>query len=163
VEAVFEHVRGVTGVVSGYAGGTAETAAYRQVSAGDTDHAEAVQITYDPRVVSFDQLLKIYFTVAHDPTELNRQGPDVGRQYRSAIFFVDRSQQSAALASIAQHDNARSFDHPLVTEVVPLQKFYPAEAHHQDFVAHHPDHPYVAVNDLPKLAQLRIHFPALAR
>jgi peptide-methionine (S)-S-oxide reductase len=163
VEAVFEQVRGVTEVVSGYAGGTAASAVYGQVSAGGTDHAEAVRITYDPRVVSFDQLLKIHFAVAHDPTELNRQGPDVGRQYRSAIFFVDPAQKGAALASIVQHDKAGNFDQPIVTEVLPLQKFYPAEAHHQDFVAHHPDHPYVAVNDLPKLAQLRVRFPELVR
>jgi peptide-methionine (S)-S-oxide reductase len=163
VEAVFERVRGVSQVVSGYAGGTKASADYQQVSAGTTDHAEAVKITYDPKVVSYGQLLSIYFSVAHDPTELNRQGPDVGRQYRSAIFFASPSQQAAARASIAALRNRKVFPRPIVTQVVPLQAFYPAEAYHQDYIAHNPFNPYVVVHDLPKLAQLKRQFPQLLK
>jgi peptide-methionine (S)-S-oxide reductase len=163
VEAVFERVRGVSEVVSGYAGGTAATADYQQVSSGTTDHAEAVQITYDPGVISYDKLLDIYFAVAHNPTELNRQGPDVGKQYRSAVFFVDSSQKRAALASIAQWNKARLYGRPIVTQVVPLQSFYPAESYHQNYIAANPGNPYVVVHDLPKLAQLRIRFSELLK
>jgi peptide-methionine (S)-S-oxide reductase len=163
VEAVFERVRGVSQVVSGYAGGTKASADYQQVSAGTTDHAEAVKITYDPKVVSYGQLLSIYFSVAHDPTELNRQGPDVGRQYRSAIFFASPSQQAAARASIAALRNRKVFPRRIVTQVVPLQAFYPAEAYHQDYIAHNPFNPYVVVHDLPKLAQLKRQYPQLLK
>jgi peptide-methionine (S)-S-oxide reductase len=163
VEAVFERVRGVSEVVSGYAGGSKASADYQQVSAGTTDHAEAVKITYDPKVVSYAQLLSIYFSVAHDPTELNRQGPDVGRQYRSAIFFATPSQQTAARASIATLRNRKVFPRPIVTQVVPLQAFYSAEAYHQNYIAHNPFNPYVVVNDLPKLAQLKRQFPQLLK
>lgn len=163
LEAVFERVRGVSHVVSGYAGGTKASADYQQVSSGSTGHAEAVQITYDPKVVSYAQLLSIYFSVAHDPTELNRQGPDVGRQYRSAIFFATPSQQTAARASIAALRTRKVFPRPIVTQVVPLQAFYPAEAYHQDYIAHNPFNPYVVVHDLPKLAQLKRQFPQLLK
>jgi peptide-methionine (S)-S-oxide reductase len=163
VEAVFERVRGVSQVVSGYAGGTKASADYQQVSSGTTGHAEAVKISYDPKVVSYGQLLSIYFSVAHDPTELNRQGPDVGRQYRSAIFFASPSQQAAAKASIAGLRNRKVFPRPIVTQVVPLQAFYPAEAYHQDYIAHNPFNPYVVVHDLPKLAQLKRLFPQLLK
>ncbi len=163
VEAVFERVRGVSQVVSGYAGGTKASADYQQVSSGTTGHAEAVKISYDPKVVSYGQLLSIYFSVAHDPTELNRQGPDVGRQYRSAIFFASPSQQAAAKASIAGLRNRKVFPRPIVTQVVPLKAFYPAEAYHQDYIAHNPFNPYVVVNDLPKLAQLKRQFPQLLK
>ena len=163
LEAVFEQVRGVSQVVSGYAGGSRASADYQQVSSGNTGHAEAVKITYDPKVVSYGQLLSIYFSVAHDPTELNRQGPDVGRQYRSAIFFSTPSQQTAARASIAALRNKKVFTRPIVTQVLPLQAFYPAEAYHQDYIAHNPFNPYVVVNDLPKLAQLNRQFPQLLK
>jgi len=163
VEAVFERISGVSDVVSGYAGGTQASADYVQVSSGRTDHAEAVKITYDPGVISYDQLLKIYFAVAHNPTELNRQGPDVGRQYRSAIFFVDSAQQREAMASIARLSKAEVFDRPIATQVVPLQSFYPAESYHQDYIANNPGNPYVVVHDLPKLAQLQLQFPALLK
>jgi peptide-methionine (S)-S-oxide reductase len=163
VEAVFERVRGVSEVVSGYAGGSKASADYQQVSAGTTGHAEAVKITYDPKVVSYGQLLSIYFSVAHDPTELNRQGPDVGRQYRSAIFFATPSQQAAARASIAALRNRKVFPRSIVTQVVPLQAFYPAEAYHQNYIVHNPFNPYVVVHDLPKLAQLKRQFPQLLK
>lgn len=161
VEGVFEHVKGVTGVVSGYSGGTAETARYRQVSSGRTGHAESVRITYDPARISYGQLLKVFFSVAHDPTELNRQGPDTGPQYRSAIFYADAEQKRVAEAYIAQLQKARAFPRPIVTEVAPLQAFYAAEAYHQDYLVHHPDQPYIVVNDLPKIDALKRQFPAL--
>lgn len=159
IEAVFEHVKGVTQAVSGYSGGTAETADYQKVSAGRTAHAEAVQVTFDPSKVSYGQLLKIFFSVAHDPTELNRQGPDIGPQYRSAIFTADAAQQRAAQAYIAQLQAAKIFPRPIVTEVVALKAFYAAEPYHQDYVARHPDQPYIIYNDLPKLAALKKQFP----
>lgn len=161
VEAVFEHVKGVSDVVSGFAGGTQATANYQRVSSGQTGHAEAVKITYDPSKVSYGQLLKIYFAVAHNPTELNRQGPDVGTQYRSAIFFANPAQKRVAQAYIAQLTKAHAFNQPIVTQVVPLQGFYAAESNHQNFIAHNPTYPYVVVHDLPKLAQLRVQFPGL--
>ena len=159
MEAVFEHVKGVSAVVSGFSGGGATTANYEAVSGGETGHAEAVKITYDPAQVSYGQLLKIYFAVAHDPTELNRQGPDSGTQYRSAIFFANADQQRVAQAYIAQLSQAKTFHQPIVTQLAPLQAFYAAEDYHQDFIAHNPNHPYVVINDLPKLAQLRQQFP----
>ncbi len=161
VDAVFKHVRGVSRVVSGYAGGSAATAQYETVSTGTTGHAESVQITYDPSQVSYAQLLRVFFSVAHDPTELNRQGPDTGPQYRSAIFYADAEQQRTALAYIAQLNQAKAFRAPIVTQVVPLRGFYPAEEYHQNFLARHPDHPYIVYNDLPKLRALQEQFASL--
>jgi len=161
VEAVFEHVRGVTKVVSGYSGGGADTASYDKVSSGDTEHAESVRISYDPSRISYGQLLKVFFSVAHDPTELNRQGPDIGTQYRSAIFYASDEQKRVAETYIAQLQAARSFARPIVTQVGPLKAFYEAEAYHQDYLVRHPTDPYIVYNDLPKVANLQRHFPAL--
>ena len=161
VEAVFKHVKGVTQSVSGYAGGDAKTAKYEIVSSGDTGHAESVRVTYDPSRITYGQLLKVFFSVAHDPTELNRQGPDTGTQYRSAIFFADAEQKRVADAYIAQLQAARAFPRPIVTQVAPLKAFYEAEAYHQNYLAQHPDQPYIVINDLPKLANLQKQFPAL--
>ena len=163
VDAVFKHVKGVSRVVSGYAGGRAGTATYPVVSTGMTGHAESVQITYNPSQVSYGQLLRIFFSVAHDPTELNRQGPDVGSQYRSAVFYADATQKETALAYIDQLDKAHVFSSPVVTQVVPLDHFYPAEEYHQNFLARHPYYPYIVFNDLPKLRQLQKQFPAFYR
>lgn len=161
VEAVFEHVKGVTEVVSGYSGGSADTAEYERVSSGRTGHAESVRISYDPSRISYGQLLKVFFSVAHDPTQLNRQGPDTGTQYRSAVFFANDEQKRVAEAYIAQLQAARAFPRPIVTQVTPLKAFYEAEAYHQDYLAHHPDQPYIVINDLPKVANLQRQFPAL--
>ena len=161
VDAVFKHVKGVDRVVSGYAGGGASTAQYEVVSTGTTGHAESVEVTYDPSQVSYDDLLKVFFYAAHDPTELNRQGPDTGTQYRSAIFFTNADQKKIADAYIAQLDRAKAFSEPIVTQVVPLKGFYPAEAYHQNYLARHPDNPYIVINDLPKLDLLREKFPQL--
>jgi peptide-methionine (S)-S-oxide reductase len=161
MEGVFEHVKGVTNVVSGFAGGSAATAHYEQVSTGTTGHAESVQISYDPARVSYGQLLQVFFSVAHDPTELNRQGPDTGTQYRSAIFYANSDQKRVAEAYIAQLTAARAFAQPIVTEVTPLKGFYPAEAYHQHYLALHSDQPYIVINDLPKIANLKREFPAL--
>ncbi len=161
VEAVFEHVKGVSDVVSGFAGGSAATANYAKVSAGDTGHAEAVKITYDPAQISYGKLLKIYFSVAHDPTQLNRQGPDQGTQYRSAIFFANSEQQRIAQSYITQLTKAHVFPKPIVTQVVPLKSFFAAESYHQNFIARNPSYPYVVVHDLPKLAQLKVQFASL--
>ncbi len=161
VEAVFEHVKGVTKVTSGYSGGTAATAKYDLVSSGSTGHAEAVEITYDPSQVSYGQLLKVFFSVAHNPTELNRQGPDTGPQYRSAIFHTNDEQKRVAQAYIAQLQAAKVFPRPIVTQVVPLKVYYIAEAYHQDYVVHNPDQPYIVINDLPKIANLKRQFPNL--
>lgn len=161
VEGVFEHVRGVTDVVSGYAGGTADSARYRQVSSGRTGHAESVRISYDPAKVSYGQLLRVFFSVAHDPTEKSRQGPDVGPQYRSAIFYADVEQKRVAEAYLAQLQKARAFPRPIVTEVAPLKAFYAAEAYHQDYLVRHPDQPYIVINDLPKIDALKRQFPSL--
>jgi peptide-methionine (S)-S-oxide reductase len=161
MEGVFEHVKGVSDVVSGYAGGKATTAHYEEVGSGRTGHAESVRITYDPSVISYGQLLKIFFAVAHDPTQVNRQGPDTGTQYRSAIFFTDTDQERAARAYIHQLDKVRVFPSPIATELVPLKDFYPAEDYHQNFIASHPDYPYVVVNDSPKIDRLRKQFPDL--
>jgi peptide-methionine (S)-S-oxide reductase len=159
VDAVFKHVRGVTSVVSGYAGGTAATAHYEVVSTSTTGHAESVKITYDPSRVSYAQLLRIFFSVAHDPTELNRQGPDTGPQYRSAIFYTTEAQKKTAQAYVEQLDRSKVFGGPIVTQVVPLQGFYPAEEHHQNFLARHPTQPYIVYYDLPKLQALQAQFP----
>ncbi len=161
VDAVFKHVRGVSTVVSGYAGGSADTAHYEVVSTGTTGHAESVKITYDPSQVSYAQLLQIFFSVAHDPTELNRQGPDEGTQYRSSIFYASEDQKETALAYIEQLNKAKVFPKPIVTQVVPLQGFYPAEDYHQNFLALHPNYPYIVFNDLPKLRALREQFPGV--
>ena len=160
VEAVFEHVRGVTDVQSGYAGGTRGTATYDQVSSGRTRHAEAVLVTFDPEVVSYGQLLSVFFTVAHDPTQLDRQGPDTGPQYRSAIFYKDAAQQRAAEAYVAELQPSLG-TRAIVTQRVPLAKFFPAEAYHQDFMRLNPMHPYIVVHDRPKVAHLRQAFPKL--
>jgi peptide-methionine (S)-S-oxide reductase len=161
VDAVFKHVKGVSRVVSGYAGGRALTAEYEVVSTGTTGHAESVQVTYDPSQVSYNDLLKVFFNAAHDPTELNRQGPDSGTQYRSAIFFTNAEQKKLADEYIAQLDRAKAFPEPIVTQVVPLKGFYPAEAYHQDYLERHPDNPYIVINDQPKLDLLREKFPQL--
>lgn len=161
VEGVFEHVKGVTQVVSGYAGGKADTATYDQVSTGTTGHAESVRVSYDPKRISYGQLLKIFFAVAHNPTELNRQGPDSGTQYRSAIFFGNEEQQKVATAYIAQLQKVHAFPAPIVTQVTPLSVFYDAEAYHQNYLALHPHQMYIVVNDLPKVANLKREFPAL--
>jgi peptide-methionine (S)-S-oxide reductase len=161
MEGVFEHVKGVTRVVSGYAGGQANTASYEQVSSGRTGHAESVRITYDPARISYGQLLKVFFAVAHDPTELNRQGPDSGTQYRSAIFYANADQKRVADAYIAQLQAAHAFPQPIVTQVTPLKGFYDAEAYHQDYLDHHPNQPYIVINDLPKIEHLRQQLPAL--
>lgn len=161
VEAVFENVKGVAKSVSGYAGGAAATATYDQVSSGRTGHAESVSVTYDSSQVTYGQLLKVFFAVAHDPTELNRQGPDTGTQYRSAIFYANPEQQRVAQAYIAQLQAAKVFPRPIVTEVVPLKAFYAAEAYHQNYLERNPDQPYIVMNDLPKLAALKRDLPAL--
>src|ERR1700719_4159495 len=161
VDAVFKHVKGVDKVVSGYAGGAANTAQYETVSTGTTGHAEAVQVTYDPSKVSYDDLLKVFFFVAHDPTELNRQGPDSGTQYRSSIFYANDAQKKMADDYIAQLDQKHSFSKPIVTKVVPLTGFYPAEGYHQNYLELHPDQPYIVFNDLPKLEQFQKSLPGL--
>jgi len=161
VDAVFKHVRGVENVVAGYAGGRAATAHYEVVSAGRTGHAESVKITFDPAKISYGDLLRIFFSVAHDPTQLNRQGPDEGTQYRSVIFYANEDQKQVALAYIDQLNKAKVFRKPIVTQVVPLEAFYPAEGYHQNYLALHPDNPYIVTNDLPKLQNLRKQFPTL--
>jgi peptide-methionine (S)-S-oxide reductase len=161
VDAVFKHVKGVTSATSGYAGGASKTAQYELVSTGATGHAESVRVVYDPSQITYGQLLRVFFSVAHDPTELNRQGPDVGTQYRSAIFYADPDQQRVAKAYIAQLQAAKSFSQPIVTELAPLNTFYAAEDYHQDYLAHHPENMYIVINDLPKLAQLKKQFPDL--
>jgi peptide-methionine (S)-S-oxide reductase len=159
VDAVFKHVRGVTRVVSGYAGGDSSTAHYEDVGSGQTGHAEAVEVTYDPAVVSYGTLLKVFFTIAHDPTELNRQGPDVGTQYRSAIFIANDAQRAAATAYIASLTQSGVYRRPIVTTLEPLRAFYPAEAYHQNYLALHPTQPYIVYNDLPKLEALKRRMP----
>lgn len=161
VDAVFKHVKGVTEVVSGYSGGSAETAHYDLVSEGDTGHAEAVQVRFDPTKVSYQTLLKVFFSVAHDPTQLNRQGPDVGTQYRSAIFYIGKEQQKLSEDYIVKLTADRTYAAPIVTQIVPLVKFYPAEAYHQNYLVLHPTQPYIVFHDMPKLEQLRNKFPEL--
>ena len=159
VQGVFEHVRGVRKVISGYAGGQRSTADYETVSTGTTGHAESVQITYDPAVLSYGEILRIFFSVAHDPTQLNRQGPDCGTQYRSMISYGDEAQQKVARAYIAQLNTAGVFRRPIVTQVVRSTGFYPAEGYHQDYLLLHPIDPYIAFNDLPKFENLQRVFP----
>lgn len=161
VDAVFRHVKGVSEVVSGYAGGAAATAHYESVSGGDTGHAEAVRVTFDPALVTYAQLLQVFFRVAHDPTQLDRQGPDSGSQYRSVIFYTTPGQQQQALRTIRALTARHVYAAPIVTQVVPLKQFFAAEAHHQNYLALHPTQPYIVFNDLPKLEQLRKTFPAL--
>jgi len=161
VQAVFQHVKGVRSATSGYSGGSGSTAEYEIVSTGRTGHAESVQITFDPAQVTYGQLLKVFFSVAHDPTQLNRQGPDTGTQYRSVIFYANDDQKRIAEAYIAQLEKAESFPRPIVTQVVPLKEFYPAEIYHQNYAALHPDNPYIAFNDAPKVEHLRAMFPDL--
>ncbi|MCO5092975.1 peptide-methionine (S)-S-oxide reductase MsrA [Bosea sp. (in: a-proteobacteria)] len=163
VQGVFQHVEGVSSAVSGYAGGEQGTAEYEQVGTGRTGHAEAVKVTYDPRKISYAKLLQIYFSVVHDPTQLNRQGPDVGPQYRSAIFPADAEQARVAKAYIAQLNRARVYDAAIVTRIEPDRAFYPAEAYHQDFLTRYPTHPYIAINDIPKVENLKRVFPQLYR
>lgn len=163
VQGVFQRVKGVSRAVSGYAGGARETADYDRVSQGDTRHAESVEITYDPRMVSLGELLRVYFSVAHDPTQLNAQGPDVGAQYRSAIFVANMEQEKVARDYIAQLADAKVFPAPIVTTLEPLKAFYPAEAYHQDYLVRHPAQPYIVYNDLPKIDNLKRLFPLLYR
>jgi peptide-methionine (S)-S-oxide reductase len=163
MQAVFGELRGVKSVVAGYSGGSADTAHYDIVSTGTTGHAESVQIEYDPAKISFGQLLSVYFLVAHDPTQLDRQGPDFGTQYRSAVFYTTDAQRRETESFISALEAQKSFDGKIVTQVVPLRAFYPAEDYHQNYVAHNPDDPYVMYNDLPKLAALRHQFPSLVK
>lgn len=159
VQGVFEHVRGVKQVVSGYTGGAADTAQYETVSEGKSGHAESVQITYDPTQITYGHLLQIFFSVAHNPTELNYQGPDHGTQYRSAVFPVNGEQRTVAQAYIAQLSRAHVFSAPVVTRIEDFNGFYPAESYHQNFLALHPDYPYIAINDMPKVTDLKRMFP----
>lgn len=161
VQAVFQHVKGVLSATSGYSGGSKKTAEYEVVSTGETGHAESVQIVYDPSQITYGELLRVFFSVAHDPTQLNRQGPDEGSQYRSAIFYSNDEQKRIADAYIAQLNQAQVFSHPIVTQVVALQAFYPAEAYHQNYAALHPNQPYIVFNDAPKVEHLKQQFPEL--
>ncbi|HYL26970.1 MAG TPA: peptide-methionine (S)-S-oxide reductase MsrA [Candidatus Nitrosotalea sp.] len=163
MQLVFESLRGVDRAVAGYAGGNADTAQYETVSTGTTGHAESVEVTYDPSRISFKELLEVYFRVAHDPTELNRQGPDEGTQYRSEIFYTTPAQRAEALATIAHLESARTFPAKIVTLVAPLRGFYPAEAYHQDYAIHNPQNPYIVFNDIPKLHKLRQEYPQLVK
>jgi peptide-methionine (S)-S-oxide reductase len=161
VQAVFQHVKGVTSATSGYSGGTVKNPNYEQVSSGETGHAESVQIVYDPSKITLGQLLKVFFSVAHDPTELNRQGPDTGTQYRSIIFFSNTDQQRIAQSYVDQLNQSKVFASPIVTQIVPLKDFYRAEDYHQNYATEHPDNPYIAMFDLPKLKNLQQQFPSL--
>jgi peptide-methionine (S)-S-oxide reductase len=161
IQAVFQHVKGVTKATSGYAGGAAKTASYEQVSNGNTGHAESVEVTYDPAQITYGQLLRVFFSVAHDPTEKNRQGPDEGPQYRSAIFFASERQQEIARAYIAQLNDARIFSKPIATELTALTGFYPAEGYHQNYATKNPFDPYIMVNDRPKVNNLKSQYPDL--
>jgi peptide-methionine (S)-S-oxide reductase len=163
VQAVFEHTRGVLRAISGYSGGNADTAHYEMVGTGNTGHAESVRVTFDPSQITYGEILMIFFSVAHDPTQLNKQGPDWGPQYRSALFYSNAEQKKIAEAYIAQLDAGKVYPQKIVTKVVALKEFFPAESYHQDFVKHHPDNPYIVINDLPKLASLRKQFPELYR
>jgi peptide-methionine (S)-S-oxide reductase len=161
VQSVFQHTKGVISATSGYAGGKADTAQYEKVSGGDTGHAEAVEVTYDPQQITLPQLLDVYFTVAHNPTQLNYQGPDHGTQYRSAVFYASPEQQQQVQQHIANLTARKTCDAPIVTTLEPLQKFYPAEDYHQNFASLHPNHPYILAHDAPKLVQLQKTFPEL--
>ncbi len=161
VEAVFEHIKGVRVVTSGYSGGAKQTADYETVSGGETRHAEAVKITYDPAQISYEQLLKVFFAVAHDPTELNRQGPDTGTQYRSAIFYANDEQKRLAENYVAELTKTKTFTKPIVTQIARLEAFYQAEDYHQDYLVRHPNEPYIVMHDQPKVKNLRKRFPDL--
>ncbi len=161
IQAVFQHLKGVSQAVSGYAGGAADKAKYDVVSMGNTGHAESVQVTYDPTQITLGKILKVYFSVAHDPTELNRQGPDTGTQYRSEIFYTTPQQAEIAAAYIVQLEKAKAFSSPIVTQVNKLEGFYPAEDYHQNYATLHPDNPYIEINDAPKVANLKKNFPEL--
>ena len=161
IQAVFQHVKGVSSATSGYSGGNVKNPDYEQVSSGETGHAESVQIVYDPSKITPGQLLKVFFSVAHDPTELNRQGPDTGTQYRSIIFFANADQQRIAQAYVQQLDQAKVFSQPIVTQIVPFKAFYRAESYHQNYATEHPDNPYIAMFDLPKVKNLQQQFPSL--
>ena len=163
IQAVYEHTKGVISATSGYAGGTPETAQYEIVSSGKTDHAESVKIVFDPSEITYGQVLMIFFSVAHNPTELNKQGPDWGTQYRSSVFYSSPEQKKIAEAYIQQLNGAKVYSSKIVTQVVPLKGFYPAEGYHQDYLKHHTDNPYIVINDLPKLQNLRKEFPELYR
>ena len=159
VEAVYDHVKGVKRAISGYAGGDVASPSYEQVSTGDTGHAESVEVIYDPSQVTYGKLLQIFFSVAHDPTQLNRQGPDRGTQYRSAIFYRNAQQQQVAESYIKQLSAAKTFSRPIVTQVAALRAFFPAEEYHQNYLAQHPNQPYIVINDQPKIAALKAQFP----
>jgi len=161
IQAVFQHVKGVISATSGYSGGSAKTAQYEVVSTGETGHAESVQVVYDPSQITYGELLRVFFSVAHDPTQLNRQGPDEGTQYRSVIFYGNDEQKRIAEAYIEQLNQAKVFSRPIVTQVVALQAFYAAEAYHQNYATNHPHDPYIAYNDAPKVEHLRKEFPDL--
>jgi peptide-methionine (S)-S-oxide reductase len=161
VQAVFQHVKGVISATSGYSGGSRKTAEYETVSTGETGHAESVQVVYDPSQITYGELLRVFFSVVHDPTQLNRQGPDEGTQYRSAIFYANEEQKRVAEAYIAQLNQAKVFAHPIVTQVAALQAFYPAEAYHQNYATLHPNQPYIVFNDAPKVEHLKQQFPDL--
>ena len=161
IQDVFQHVKGVKAATSGYSGGSIANPEYEQVSTGETGHAESVKITFDPAQISYGQLLKVFFSVAHDPTQLNRQGPDTGTQYRSVIFYANEEQKHIAQSYIAQLEKAKSFSGPIVTQVVPLKAFYKAEDYHQDYATLHPHNAYIAINDAPKVDHLREQFPDL--
>jgi len=159
IQAIYQHMRGVVSATSGYSGGNAQTAHYEMVGNGNTGHAESVRIVYDPRQITYGEILMIFFAVAHNPTELDKQGPDWGTQYRSAVFYANEDQKRIATAYIAQLDKAKVYPQKIVTQVVPLAAFYPAESYHQDYVRHHPDNPYIVINDLPKLSRFKKQFP----
>ena len=161
VQAVFQHVKGVISATSGYSGGSAKSADYEAVSTGETGHAESVEIVYDPSQITYGELLRVFFSVAHDPTQLNRQGPDEGTQYRSSIFYNSDEQKHIAEAYIQQLEAAKVFSRKIVTQVVPLQAFYPAESYHQNYAALHPNQPYIRLNDAPKVEHLKVQFPSL--
>ena len=163
IQAVYEHTKGVISATSGYSGGTVETAQYETVSSGKTDHAESVKIVYDPSQITYGQILMIFFSVAHNPTELNKQGPDWGTQYRSSVFYANPEQKKIAEAYIEQLNAAKVYSGKIMTQVVPLKGFYPAEGYHQDYLKHHPDNPYIVINDLPKIQNLKKDFPELYR
>lgn len=163
IQAVFQHVKGIKDATSGYSGGSLASPGYEEVSTGSTGHAESVKITFDPSQITYGQLLKVFFSVAHDPTQLNRQGPDTGSQYRSVIFYANEEQQHIAEAYISQLEQAKSFPTRIVTQVVPLKAFYTAEGYHQNYATLHPDNPYIAVNDAPKVEHLRKQLPDLYR
>jgi peptide-methionine (S)-S-oxide reductase len=163
VQGVFEHLKGVTSVTAGYSGGRMKSPSYEMVSWGLTGHAESVSIAFDPSQITYGQILMVYFAVAHDPTQLNRQGPDTGSQYRSAIFYSNEQQKRIAQAYVAQLGAASVYAQKIVTQIVPFEAFYPAEEHHQDYLANHPNDPYIVYNDLPKLERLKQQFPELYR